>query len=149
MRPEQPVPAQHVILMCQPGVSPEDAMRGSRLDAAARSAVQAAARAMYESGHHPGPLLASATPAGRETAALIAEAVHVDPADIHFSNELHGATTDQLEVEIRALALEFTLVTLVAFNPGVSELVRILSRDHRAPELQPGQWRYLPWPPPY
>lgn len=151
MTPEKkpkPNPASHVILMRQPETE-TGAGEDPPLTAAGRASALAAAQQMYGAGHHPGPLLASNTRAGRETAEIIAAAVHVPPEDIRFSYNLHGATTDILEVEMRPLAEEFTLLTLIAHEPGISELVRILSRDPKVPPLQPGEWRYLPWPPPY
>jgi phosphohistidine phosphatase SixA len=145
----KPNPASHVILMRQPETTSGANDTDPPLSAAGRARAQAAAEEMYGAGHHPGPLLASNTRAGREAAAIIAAAVHLPPEDIYFSDNLHGATTDILEVEMRPLAEEFTLLTLVAHEPGISELVRILSRDPKAAPLAPGQWRYLPWPPPY
>lgn len=135
--------------MRQPETAEEGPEQDRPLTAAGRAAARAAARAMYGEGYHPGPVLASDTAAGRETAQIIAAETHLGPEDIYLSDRLQGASTDTLEVEVRALAREYTLVTLVAHEPGVSELVRILSRDPRVPALQPGQWRFLPWPPPY
>jgi phosphohistidine phosphatase SixA len=141
--------ASHVILMRVPQTLGGGQDPSQPLGAAGRAAAQAAALEMYGAGHHPGPLLASNTPAAREAAAIIAGVVHVDGRDIHYSDEFVGATPDTLEVAVRALAEPYTLVTLVSWEPAISELARILSRDSRAPTLQPGQWRYLPWPPPY
>ncbi|MET0282312.1 MAG: hypothetical protein ABW278_14480, partial [Steroidobacteraceae bacterium] len=73
----------------------------------------------------------------------------VPETDIFFSENLQGATTDALENELRTLAEAYTLVTLVGHNPGISELARILAQDPKVPDLQPGQWRHLPWPPPF
>ncbi len=143
----EPTEASHVILMRQPLAQPDNS--DPSLTAAGRAAALQAAQDMYGAGHHPGPLLASATRAGRETAAIIAAAVHVAPADIHFSEHLQGATSDMLETEIRGLAEAYTLVTLIGHNPGLSELARILAQDPRVADLQPAQWRHLPWPPPY
>lgn len=151
MTPEKqpkPNPASHVILMRQPEATGA-AEADPPLSPGGRAAARNAAQEMYGAGHHPGPLLASPTRAGRETAGLIAEAVHVPPEDIHFSDQLQGATTDNLEVAMRPLAEEFTLLTLIAHEPGISELARILSRDPKAPPFRPGEWRHLPWPPPY
>lgn len=147
MNQDEPTTASHVILMRQPQVEPGGGDRP--LSATGRAAALAAAQAMYGEGHHPGPLLASPTRAGRETAAIIAAAVHVPQADIYYSDNLQGATSDALETELRTLAAAFTLVTLVGHNPGLSELGRILARDPKVPDYQPAQWRYLPWPPPY
>jgi phosphohistidine phosphatase SixA len=147
MQPGEPTTADHVILMRMPLTEGDERVRP--LSNAGRTAALQAARDMYGSGFHPGPVLASNTPAGTETAAIIAAASHIPDSDIHFADDLFGATTDTLEVRIRALAAPYTLVTLVAHEPGVSELVRILSRDPRAATLLPGQWRHLPWPPPY
>lgn len=149
MQPEEPTTADHVILMRMPQTEAGGEERARPLSAAGRVAAQQAARDMYGAGYHPGPVLASSTPAGIEAATLIAATAHVPDTDVHFADDIYGATTDMLEVRIRALAAPYTLVTLVAHEPGVSELVRILSRDPRAATLLPGQWRHLPWPPPY
>lgn len=147
MNRDEPTTASHVILMRQPQVEPGEGDRP--LSAAGRAAALAAAEAMYGAGHHPGPLLASPTRAGRETLAIIASAVHVSSDDIYYSDALQGATSDMLEAELRKLAEPFTLVTLVGHNPGLSELGRILAQDPKVPDYQPAEWRHLPWPPPY
>jgi phosphohistidine phosphatase len=148
---KEPTQASHVILMRAAHTDPRSpaAEPDRPLSAQGKAAALAAARAMFGAGHHPGPLLASTARSARETAGIVAAEAHVPPSDVFFSDRVPGADTDILEVEIRPLAVPYTLVTLVAHEPGISELGRILSRNPRAPVFQPGEWRYLPWPPPY
>jgi phosphohistidine phosphatase len=143
--------AEHVIVMrhAQSDAGWQGPDRERPLTAQGKVDAREAARAMHGAGHHPGPLLASTALRARQTAEIIAAELQLPAEDVHFVDSLYDATTDTLEVEIRALAEQYTLLTLVAHNPGVSELARILSKNPGAPGYEPGEWRYLPWPPRY
>jgi phosphohistidine phosphatase len=148
--PEAPKTASHVIVMrhaeAQRDFGGEDFDRP--LTAEGRRQAQAAARAMHDAGHHPGPLLVSAAARARETADIMARELQIPASDIHVVDVLYEAPPELLEARIRVLAQPYTLVTLVAHNPGVTDLARFLAQKPDAPSLQPGEWRYLPWPPP-
>lgn len=150
MNRDQPKVADHVIVMRHAHAT-ED-FQGPDFDrplsAAGRAAAVAAARAMHLAGHHPGPLLVSAAVRARQTAEIMAEELQLQRADIHFVDVLYQAPPEVLEARIRVLATAYTLVTLIAHNPGVTDLARFLAQQPQAPVMQPAEWRYLAWPPP-
>jgi phosphohistidine phosphatase len=147
---EAPKYASHVIVMRQAHTVADFA--GDEFDrplsAEGRAAARAAAQAMHAEGHHPGPLLVSAALAARQTADIIAGELHIPGNDIKVTEVLFEAPPELLEARIRELAVPYTLVTLVADTPGVTDLARFLAQQPGAPEMQPAEWRYLSWPPP-
>lgn len=149
-RDEAPKTASHVIVMRH--AAAEESFAGEDFDrpltAAGRDAARAAARAMHDAGHHPGPLLVSAALRARQTAEVMAAELHIADSDVHVVDQLYQAPPELLEARMRVLAQPYTLVTLIAHNPGVTDLARFLARQPQAPALQPAEWRYLPWPPP-
>lgn len=150
MSPEAPRVAEHVILMRHAHGQPD--FQGADFDrplsAQGREAALAAARAMHSAGHHPGPLLVSTAVCARQTMEIIAAELALPAADIHVVDGLYQAPPEVLEARIRVLAQAYTLVTLIAHDPAVTDLARFLARQPQAPALQPAEWRYLPWPPP-
>ena len=150
MNQDEPKVADHVILMRpahgQPDFQGPDIDRP--LSARGRTAALAAARAMHSAGHHPGPLLVSNSVRARQTLDIIAGELELPAADIHVVEGLYRAAPEVLEARIRVLARAYTLVTLIAHDPGVTDLARFLAQQPQAAALQPAEWRYLPWPPP-
>ncbi len=150
MNQDEPKFADHVILMRHAHV--QDDFTGNEFDrplsARGREAARAAARAMHGGGHHPGPLLVSATRHARETAEIMMSELVVPRDEVHIIDGLHEAPPEVLEARIRVLAKPYTLVTLVGHNPGLTDLARFLAQEPGAAPLQPAEWRYLPWPPP-
>lgn len=149
-RPREPQYASHVILMRV--AQADDAFSGPEserpLDERGRAQARASARAMHGAGHHPGPLLAAASLRARETAAILAAELQVPDEDVQIADGLFDAGPELLEARIRVLAKPYTLVTLIADNPGLTDLARFLASDPDAPVMQPAEWRYLRWPPP-
>ena len=150
MNQDEPGVADHVIVMrhahAQDGFEGRDFDRP--LSAQGRAAALAAAKAMHTAGHHPGPLLVSAAVRARETADIMARELQLPQSDIHIVDVLYQAPPELLEARIRVLARAYTLVTLIAHNPGVTDLARFLAQQPGALPLQPAEWRYLSWPPP-
>lgn len=150
MNPSGPATASHVILMRE-GHAQQD-FEGSDFDrpltAEGRAAVLASAKAMHDAGHHPGPLLVSTALRARQSAQVMAAQLRLPADDIHFVDGLYDAPPEVLEARIKVLARPYTLVTLIAHNPGITDLARFLARQPDAPVMQPSEWRYLPWPPP-
>ncbi|HTQ37225.1 MAG TPA: hypothetical protein VMH77_09330 [Steroidobacteraceae bacterium] len=146
----EPATAEHVILMRRAATdrSFKGDERDRPLSAAGQAAVRLAAQAIFGEGHHPGPLLASTALAARQTEQLVAEELRIPAGDVFISDLLYDASGDVMEAQLRVQAVAYTLVTLIADNPGISDLARFLASDPKAPSLQPGEWRYLRWPPP-
>ncbi len=144
----EPTQAEHVILMRHGQV--DAAFKGDERDrplsAEGRTAARKAAQAIFGEGHHPGPLLVSTALAARQTAEIMVAELHLD-TDVHYSELLFGAAPEVLEAQLRVQAVAYTLVTLIAHNPGLTDLARFLAANGQAPVMQPAEWRYLPWPP--
>lgn len=105
---------------------------------------RATGRAIREAGLRPDVLLASAALRTRQTALLIAAELDLPESALRFSDSLYNAPESTIEVEAQAAAPAHGLLMVVAHNPGVSELARVLADDAKAPSYRPGDWRVLP-----
>jgi phosphohistidine phosphatase len=108
----------------------------------------AAGRAISSAGHRPTVLLASPACRTRQTAQILAEELRLPGTAVRYVDSLYNATAHTLEAELRNAAGPDALVMLVAHNPGVSNLIRILTNNPAAPSCRPGEWRLLPLPRP-
>ncbi|MEJ0100499.1 MAG: histidine phosphatase family protein [Pseudomonadota bacterium] len=144
----EPTQAEHVILLRHAQV--DTAFKGDERDrplsTAGKAAARKAARDIFGEGHHPGPLLVSTALAARQTAEIMVAELHID-IDVVYSDQLYGAPPELLEAQLRVQAVAYTLVTLIAHNPGLTDLARFLASNGQAPVMRPAEWRYLPWPP--
>ncbi|MET0282313.1 MAG: histidine phosphatase family protein [Steroidobacteraceae bacterium] len=104
--------------------------------------------AIQAAGLRPALLLASPARRTRQTAELIAAELQLPAGALQFLDTLYNAPQVTLEVEARVATACSGLVLLVAHNPGVSELARLLAGDPVAPNYSPGEWRLLPAPGP-
>jgi phosphohistidine phosphatase SixA len=142
----EPTQAEHVILMRR--AATDAAFRGDERDrplsTAGRAAARVSADAIFGDGHHPGPLLVSTALAARQTAEIMVEALHIRD-EVIFSDLLYEARPEVMEAQLRVQAVAYTLVTLIADNPGITDLARFLAANPNAPLMQPAEWRYLPW----
>jgi phosphohistidine phosphatase len=109
---------------------------------------RATGRAIREAGFIPALLLASSARRTRQTAEIIAEELQLPPAVLRFSENLYNAPDVTLQLEVQSAAPATGLLMMVAHNPGVSELARVLADDIAAPNYRPGDWRVLPLPGP-
>ncbi len=107
---------------------------------------RAAGRAIHAAGHRPALVLSSPACRTRQTAAILAEELQLTEGVIRYVDSLYNATAFTLEAELRKVATAGVLVMLVAHNPGVSNLARVLANDADAPPCQPAEWRLLPLP---
>lgn len=107
---------------------------------------RATARAIHDAGHQPALLIASPALRTRQTAEIIAAELQLPPGSVRFVEGLYNASHRLLAAEARAAAAEAPLVMMVAHNPGVSELARVLAGDPEAPPYKPAAWRVLPLP---
>jgi phosphohistidine phosphatase SixA len=146
---DEPDHAAHAILMCpaQTDLSFRGDAFARPLSAGGRAAARQAAQAIFGDGHHPGPLLVAPVLAARQTAEIMMAQLHLPADDIHYSDLLYKASADVMQAQLRILAVAYTLPTLIADNPGITGLARFLAGDANAPEMQPAEWRYLPWRP--
>ncbi|HTQ37226.1 MAG TPA: histidine phosphatase family protein [Steroidobacteraceae bacterium] len=107
---------------------------------------RATGRGIAEAGHRPTLLLASPACRTRQTAQLLAEELQLPETAVRCIEDLYNATASTLETELRKVARPESLVVLVAHNPGVSNLIRVLTHDPQAPPCQPAEWRLLQLP---
>jgi phosphohistidine phosphatase len=105
---------------------------------------QATARAIRIGGYLPEVLIASPAMRTRQTAEIIAAELQLPQDAVRFIDSLYNASPQQLAAEARTAAAEASPVLLVAHNPGVTELARVLADDPDAPPFKPGDWRLLP-----
>ena len=102
---------------------------------------RATARAIAAAGHRPTLLLASPAHRSRQTAEILAEQFQLPAAAVRYVESLYNASAFTLETELRKVAAEDDLVVLVAHNPGVSNLARVLTNDPDAPPCRTAEWR--------
>lgn len=107
---------------------------------------RATGRAIHAAGHRPTTLLASPACRTRQTAELLAEELQLPPGAVRYIEALYNASASTLEEEVRRAADGNSLVLLVAHNPGVSNLARVLADDPDTPSYQPAEWRLLQLP---
>lgn len=105
---------------------------------------EATGRAILVAGYLPEVLVASAARRTRQTAEIIAAELKLPADAVRFLDVLYNATPQVLRDEARNAAAEATPVLMVAHNPGVSELARVLADDPEAPAFKPADWRLLP-----
>ena len=77
----------------------------------------------------------------RQTAQILAEEFLLPEDAVRYVDSLYNASASTLEAEVRSAAMPGQLVVLVAHNPGVSNLARVLTGDPDAPSCQPAEWR--------
>jgi phosphohistidine phosphatase len=108
---------------------------------------RAAARAIRAAGQTPGLVLASPARRTRETAAALQAECAIADQDLRFVAALYNAPADVLKAELRAALAQCERVTLVAHNPGLSELALRLAGQSGGPPLAPADWRCFALPP--
>jgi phosphohistidine phosphatase len=104
---------------------------------------RAAGRAIHAAGHRPTLLLASPACRTRQTAELLAGELQLPDGALRYVDNLYNATATTLEAELRKVTTAASCVVLVAHNPGVSNLARVLAEDPETPPCQPAEWRLL------
>ena len=144
----EPATAEHVILMRRAATKAafDGDERDRPLSQRGRIAAHKAAADIFGAGHHPGPLLVSTALAARQTAQIMVDELHIRD-DVIYSDQLYSAPPEVMEAQLRVQAVAYTLVTLIADDPGLTDLARFLAGNPDAPAMQPAEWRYLPWPP--
>lgn len=87
-------------------------------------------------------VLCSTAKRARETWALAGAAL-APPPTVRYEDRLYDATADELLAVVRELPAEAGTVILVAHNPGLSDLARVLIREVR--ELKTSSIAMLIW----
>lgn len=106
----------------------------------------ATAQAIAGAGHAPGRWLVSPAVRTRQTAEALATVLRPPSSQVTHPPALYNASVEALEAALRAALAQASCVLLVAHNPGISELARLLGREPAAPAFAPGHWRAIDVP---
>lgn len=103
----------------------------------------AAGQAIRSSGLKPAAILASAAHRTTQTAQILIQELYLPPDALELRDSLYNADVDALRSGLEEVAASGRLVLLVAHNPGISELARLLSGDAALPHFRPAEWLCL------
>ncbi len=101
------------------------------------------ARLLKKSGFEPDLLLSSPAVRARQTAQLVAEAMHAEKNRIQFDDALYLASSEQLFNAIRKLDKKYKKVLVVGHNPGLTDLVNTLADKVRIDDLPTAGYAHL------
>jgi phosphohistidine phosphatase len=101
------------------------------------------AEAIREAGHVPGVLLTSPAKRTLQTTGFIATALGLPEHAVRQIPNLYNASAHTLNSELHNAFATANTVILVAHNPGISELARMLTGDELLPPFHPGQWQVI------
>lgn len=100
----------------------------------------ATGKAIREAGLAPRLLIASAARRTAQTAGILREALQLPPDALRLMDSLYNADAPTLHAALLEASADGT-VLLVAHNPGISELARLLSGSDALPSFRPADWR--------
>jgi phosphohistidine phosphatase len=104
------------------------------------------AQAIRAAGLSPVWMLASPARRTRQTAAAVAAVLGLPPDRLLFVDALYNASARVLETELLRVAPAGAATVLVAHNPGITDLARLLSGDPQRRPLLPAEWASFPLP---
>jgi phosphohistidine phosphatase len=104
------------------------------------------ASAIRDAGHRPGLLLASPAKRTMQTAGVIARTLGLPDKTVVPVGDLYNAGAETLHVELRKAFLSADTVMLVAHNPGISELARMLTGNPGFAAFRPAHWLHIARP---
>jgi phosphohistidine phosphatase len=102
---------------------------------------RATGRAITTAGLLPRCILASSARRTEQTARILLEHLNLPPDALQLLESVYNADAATLGAALRSAAGEGSPVLLVAHNPGVSELARMLSGDRTLAPFRPAEWR--------
>jgi phosphohistidine phosphatase len=115
------------------------------LTARGQSDAHAAGQAMRAAGHCPAVVVASPARRTRQTAEILCGELGLAAGALSLVDALYNAPGSTLRAQLRLSAADAGgPVMLVAHNPGISELGRLLGTDPHADAFAPADWRVLP-----
>lgn len=104
---------------------------------------RATAAAIRDAGHRPGKLLTSPALRTMQTTGVIASTLELPEQSVLPVVGLYNAGPDVLHTELRKALMDVDVVMLVAHNPGISELARVLTGHPGFTSLRPAQWLHV------
>lgn len=102
---------------------------------------RASGRALRAAGIAPRFMIASAALRTMQTARMMAEELNLPAGALGFHDSLYNADALSLQTALLEAIAAGGPVVLVAHNPGISELARLLSGDTALAPFRPADWR--------
>lgn len=97
--------------------------------------------ALRAAGLIPRRIIASAARRTEQTARILADELLLPPSSLQLLESLYNAAAPMLADALQAAVQQGTPVLLVAHNPGISELARLLSGKAPLAPFRPAEWR--------
>lgn len=97
--------------------------------------------AIRAAGLAPDRIIASAARRTEQTATLLAQLLELPAGSLQLQEALYNADAPTLQDALLDAARDGGCVMLVAHNPGISELARLLSGGASVPPFRPAEWR--------
>jgi phosphohistidine phosphatase len=98
-------------------------------------------REILAAGLVPRRILASSARRTEQTARILMEQMQLPADALQLLDSLYNADATVLSAALHAAAADGSPVLVVAHNPGVSELARMLSESRTVPPFRPAEWR--------
>lgn len=106
-----------------------------------RREAQDTGRAIVAAGVPPQRIIASSALRTRQTALILMDCLQLPADALQLLDSLYNAQSPALWSALGASASDGAPVLLVAHNPGISELARLLSDNPSLPAFRPAEWR--------
>ena len=105
----------------------------------------ATGQALRDAGLLPSRIIASSARRTEQTARILSRKLGLPADSLQLLDSLYNAEAGVLKGALEASAGS-ALVLLVAHNPGISELARLLSGNKSAPSFRPAEWKLFRYP---
>jgi phosphohistidine phosphatase len=101
---------------------------------------RATGREIIAAGLLPRRVLASSARRTEQTARILMDPLQLPPDALQLLDSLYNADAATLRAALRSADAESSPVLVVAHNPGISELARMLSEDRTLAPFRPAGW---------
>jgi phosphohistidine phosphatase len=101
----------------------------------------ATGRALRAEGLAPRLIIASSARRTEQTALILMEHLQLQDDALQLLDSLYNAEASVLEDALSNFMSDGAGLLLVAHNPGISDLARMLSDDELMPAFSPAEWR--------
>lgn len=101
---------------------------------------RATGREIVAAGLLPRRILASSARRTEQTARILLEYLQLPREALQLLDSLYNADAATLRAALQSGAAEGSPVLVVAHNPGISELARVLSEDRTLAPFRPAEW---------
>jgi phosphohistidine phosphatase len=101
---------------------------------------RATGREINTAGLLPRRILASSARRTEQTARILMDQLQLPPDTLQLLDSLYNADAATLRAALRSADARSSPVLVVAHNPGISELARMLSEDRTLAPFRPAEW---------